>query len=675
MTRLLIALFALLPTAATVHAQTEIEPKSLIDEMAWDFFRRNEVRDPSISPDGSLVAYLETENNVRSLMLLQPATLTKLIIISEEEDGQRPIELGGIWWADDKHLIFAYQRGRTSGLVRVIPEYEGDRIVNADLSTLGLDWYMVHPISWIENHILAFVVSGGQLRLYKVDVRDPDAISDMRNDRRFQAKMRESSFFWPDGDGNIRLTAGVAEESGRRFVSYRKKKSNRWTEIWGGDQTDVFRPVMLGPDELFVYAITNVDSQYNRLVKYNMRRKEIAEIIFEIDGTDIESADLSPARDRVTKVSYFADGFLQHHYFEDLIAMLPEPLDPNVYGARPYIVDLSLDEKKAIVRTSSNDVPGDYHYLDIEDWQTRRFGRVAPWLDRYRLGTSRIVDSTSPDGLKIESYLTLPHADGDRKPPLLVVPHGGPISVRDIRHFDSETQFLATLGYAVLQPNYRGSSGYGKTFEGLGMRQWGRMIEDDIEAAVRRVVDLGLVDPEKICIYGASYGGYSALISAINNSGGYKCAASFAGVTDLPLMFHRDYARRSPAGRQMLERIIGNPETDMETLIEYSPVYNAARLDIPVFIAQGAKDEIVDIEHFFRMRKMLEYYGKDAEFAVYDSEGHGFRYIETHGDFIERLDAFLRRNLGLREHTREQVLTRLALEAEQDSAATPESTR
>jgi dipeptidyl aminopeptidase/acylaminoacyl peptidase len=220
------------------------------------------------------------------------------------------------------------------------------------------------------------------------------------------------------------------------------------------------------------------------------------------------------------------------------------------------------------------------------------------------------------------------------------MPHGGPISVQDTRHFDRHTQFLAALGYAVLQPNYRGSSGYGKTFQNQGMGQWGRLIEDDIESGMKEVIRLGLVNPDKICVYGISYGGYSALISAINRPKGFVCAASYAGVTDLPLLFNDIELIDSNAMRSMMEKIVGDPKTEMQELLSFSPVYQADNVSIPLFLAHGEQDRIVDIEHYYRMKKVLDIHNKPYTKMVFDDEGQGFRYLENSIVFYFELNKF-----------------------------------
>lgn len=228
-----------------------------------------------------------------------------------------------------------------------------------------------------------------------------------------------------------------------------------------------------------------------------------------------------------------------------------------------------------------------------------------------------------------------------------MLPHGGPISVRDTRHFNVHVQFLASLGYAVLQPNYRGSSGYGKKFKNEGMRQWGRLIEDDIQSGINEVVNLGFIDPNKICIYGISYGGYSALISAINRPDVFKCAASYAGVTDLPLLFNNLKLAKSERLNNLMKEIVGDPKTGLNVLMEYSPVYKAKDITIPIFLAQGDKDTIVDIEHYYRMKKIMDVYGIKYESMLLEGEAHGFKYLNSIISFYTKLDLFFRSSLKL----------------------------
>jgi dipeptidyl aminopeptidase/acylaminoacyl peptidase len=276
---------------------------------------------------------------------------------------------------------------------------------------------------------------------------------------------------------------------------------------------------------------------------------------------------------------------------------------------------------------------------DAEDCEL--VAEVAPWLDGRLLSETLALDVATTDDLVVEAFLTLP-ANGGETLPLLALPHGGPIGVSDDRYFSSEVQWLAHNGYAVLQVNYRGSRGYGEEFKNAGLRQWGRGIEDDIEAAVRRVLaDYPRIDADRVGVFGGSYGGYSAVMSVIRNPELFKCAASYAGVMDLTLLFTQSELNRTDYLRETLSRYVGDPEVDQAEQMEHSPVYRYRDIKRPVLLGHGMEDTIVDVEHSWRLRKMLFLAGADPEFILLDGVGHGFRYVDDARDFYEPLLAFL----------------------------------
>ena len=207
-------------------------------------------------------------------------------------------------------------------------------------------------------------------------------------------------------------------------------------------------------------------------------------------------------------------------------------------------------------------------------------------------------------------------------------------------------QWLAHNGYAVLQINYRGSSGYGTDFAEAGLRELGRGIEDDIDAAVMTALAAySQLDRNRIGLFGASYGGYSALMSVIRNPDLYRCGASFAGVTDLTLLFAKSRVHKNPELREKVARIVGDPDLDYEEQTRNSPVYRYREIDRPIFLAHGTKDGVVDIEHSWRLRMLMRRRGVDPDFVVIDDAGHGFDYVEDAELLYVPLLAFLDKHL------------------------------
>lgn len=233
-------------------------------------------------------------------------------------------------------------------------------------------------------------------------------------------------------------------------------------------------------------------------------------------------------------------------------------------------------------------------------------------------------------------------AAGDKHLPMVVMPHGGPFEIFDSWQFDDDAQLLAQAGYAVLQINFRGSGNYGRHFQHAGARQWGGTMQDDVTDATRWAIAQGYADARKICIVGASYGAYAALMGAAKESGLYACAAGYVGVYDLPMMFTSGDIQKRGSGENYLKQWLGDPAT----LAARSPVNLARQIKVPVFLAAGGEDERAPIQHSKRMEAALRQAGTPVETLYFDTEGHGF-YTEPHRRaFYAQLLAFLSKSLG-----------------------------
>lgn len=243
----------------------------------------------------------------------------------------------------------------------------------------------------------------------------------------------------------------------------------------------------------------------------------------------------------------------------------------------------------------------------------------------------------------MHGLLTLPPGSDGKNLPLVVMPHGGPYDVNDTWGFDPEPQILAQHGYAVLQVNFRGSGGYGRAFSDGGVRQWGRAMQDDVSDATRWAIAQGIADGKRICIYGASYGGYAALMGPIREPGLYQCAVGLSGVFDLAKMYKWGSIRRSDYGQQYLKRVLGE---DAAELAANSPANLADRIGVPVLLAHGVLDARVDIKHAQLMRRELGKRKQPVEYVEYSSTGHAIRLERHELDFYARLLEFLGRYIG-----------------------------
>ena len=256
------------------------------------------------------------------------------------------------------------------------------------------------------------------------------------------------------------------------------------------------------------------------------------------------------------------------------------------------------------------------------------------------------IEYTARDGLKIHGYLTLPLGVESKNLPLVIIPHGGP-SARDSWGFDSEAQFLANRGIAVLQVNFRGSTGYGKSFWQSGFKQWGRKMQDDVTDGVLWAVEQGIADKSRLAIYGGSYGGYSALAGAAFTPDLYACAVSYVGPSNLFTLLESIPPYWKPY-LEMEYELIGDPSKDKELLEAVSPVFHAENIKIPLLVAQGANDVRVKKAESDQIVEAVRKTGRDVVYLVKDNEGHGFQNEENRFDFYRALGEFFRKHLGSR---------------------------
>jgi dipeptidyl aminopeptidase/acylaminoacyl peptidase len=353
-----------------------------------------------------------------------------------------------------------------------------------------------------------------------------------------------------------------------------------------------------------------------------------------------------PWTDRVIGTTYIDDK-LEVQYFDSKVEALQKGLEAVFPDVTARAVSWNMAMDKVIVAVDSPKTPIDYYYLDRTTHAATKIGSAYPSLQSSDLGAMQAYPYKARDGLDIPAYLTLPTGKPASNLPLVVMPHGGPDSRDDIG-FDWVAQFFASRGYAVLQPNYRGSWGYGRKFTEAGLHQWGLKMEDDLTDGVKKLVADHIADPKRVCIVGASYGGYAALAGAALTPDVYACAVSFAGVSDLPKMISQEqkrYGKDSHTLSFWTSRIGSNYE-DSDQLDATSPARQAAQIKCPVLLMHGEGDTTVPIEQSEMMADAMKSAGKPFEFIRFPGEDHYFNLADTRIRFLSEAEAFLKKNIG-----------------------------
>lgn len=552
-------------------------------------------------------------------------------------------ELSSYRWAGDGRVLIS--------LARTIPwgedEAQATRLLSYDLTTRK-DTFIGRKSQGLEGDDILYVDPEGGWILLSIQKTIYDYPSVFRFDLatgegQEVTPQREGIYEWyADNKGVVRMGVGFYGQN--YHVVYRRTAEEKFRLIARpklSDEGALFDMVRIYQDSDEGYVLSNEETGRYALYKFNLATRERGEKVFDHPVNDIEDFDTTPDGKQLLYATY-TDDRARIHYFDETYAKLQAEVDAALKGRENWMTSRSRDLGMILVWTGASNDPGRYYLFQPNASIMSRFVISQPGLKPAELATSSAITYTARDGTEIHGVLTLPKGRTAKGLPLVILPHGGPFGVRDVLGFDTEVQFLANRGYAVLQPNFRGSGGYGKAFSDKGFGQWGRAMQDDLDDGMDWLAKAGTIDPKRVCIVGSSYGGYAALWGAIRNPERYRCAASFAGVSDLrkQLGYQLDFFISRKYQKNWRDKVRGAADFDLASV---SPVQQAARLQVPVLIAHGEEDTTVPFKQSKWMVDALTRAGKPFEFHAYPGEGHGFDKSENLADWLNRLEAFLTR--------------------------------
>jgi len=360
---------------------------------------------------------------------------------------------------------------------------------------------------------------------------------------------------------------------------------------------------------------------------------EISRLMWSTDNMSLFGVVTEAGAPKVTLLD-------EDHPDAELYASLAAAFDGQMIDFSSY----TDDGRKILVSVYSDQNPGELYLYDRDSGQARFLMARRRHLDPEQMARVMPFSFSARDGRQIHAYLTIPNGADGKHLPLIVNPHGGPIGPRDVWYFNSEAQLFASRGYATLQVNYRGSGGYGRGFQNAGHRQWGEGIQNDIIDATRWAIDNGYIDRERICIYGGSFGGYSALMAPIRAPGLFKCTFGYVGVYDVEMMFKKGDIPQNNSGLRYLRRTHG---TDAQEWAENSPARRAGEVNIPVYLAAGARDVRTPPEQTELMNRALIAAGNRPEGMIIQSgEMHGFYGNEARINLYTHMLDFFDRHIG-----------------------------
>jgi dipeptidyl aminopeptidase/acylaminoacyl peptidase len=444
-----------------------------------------------------------------------------------------------------------------------------------------------------------------------------------------------------DREDRPRFAIGVGE--GRNLsVAWKRTPDAEWEafELPGYREGSVL-PWRFTPDDRSVlFTAVPEGERYSALFQLELADRKVKKLI-EIPDADIDDVVTDiPSGETIGVVGY-ADKLVHRWLLPDHpAARVRQALHRAFDGNEVSFISHSADGRRTIVFVQSDVAPGEYFLFDTQTKKADMIMAAREWIDLNKMRPKESVSIKARDSLSLHGYMTRPPGSGPH--PLVVLPHGGPHGVRDLWNFDTEAQLLASRGYAVLQVNFRGSGGYGVEFEEAGYRQWGAKMQDDLTDATRWAIEQKIAAPERICIYGTSYGGYAALMGVVREPSLYRCAIGFAGLYDLELMFNSADTPRSKLGLRYLDLVLGSDQVDLRAR---SPVNSAVSIAAPVLLIHGKEDWRADYKQAVRMKTALEKAGKPFEWVALRGEGHGVYNDDTRRQVYETILKFLDKHL------------------------------
>lgn len=658
MVRILMAALAAFLMASPASAQQA--------PSAAEFASAGSMSDAQISPDGNYVAAIQNVEDGEALVIINWRTRQAQAIQVARRD--RSLFLEGVAWKNDNRLLF-WVRQRiqevSTGLGTRQREDAGEtdvtRIygVNRDGSNLTqlfensrlaletLSVSLIDPLEGDPENVLMGTWGSAGFTLYRVNVNSgrTSAVEDAAWETVDMLVNR-------DGRAIMRIDA-LPYGSGYRYYR-RPGAGGRWTVAHEvrrgqGSQNRDFSPFAAGPGPSQVYvAARAAGEEFQAIYLYDTSTGELGAPIFSQPDTDAAVIGINPADNSMI----YACAETQRYQCR---ATDPR-MQRHFAGLTRYFdnrADFSLSSVSAngqfwLITADGPSVPTTYYVYDVAGASMTPIGQRFPNLPRASLADSRVVNYTSRDGVALWGYLTTPSGEGPFA--TVIWPHGGP-QARDSYGFDRVVQFLVSRGYAVFQPNFRGSEGSGRSFAQAGFRQWGGVMQNDITDGVQHLIASGVAAQDRICIAGISYGGYAALAGAALTPDLYKCAISIAGVSDLPELLETS---RSDAGRRSAlyaydQERVGDPSENRDQLIAASPRRQVDQITIPILLVHGEEDTVTLASQSERMHEALQRAGKNSRYIQVDGHVyHPWNGWTTRNvrELLVEMETFLNQHIG-----------------------------
>jgi dipeptidyl aminopeptidase/acylaminoacyl peptidase len=649
--RLLIPILAVWPlVAATPSAPPANRP---VPELPVStFFQAPSIASLTFSPNGKYIACLVPYEHRMNLAVIDLEKGTKNLLTNfKDRQATSPS-----WASDDRLLFRVDDEGKESfSLYAVNRDGSDPGILATGYSKEGTESAanmrfrsVVGRIEKDPRHILVLA------NLTYIDWSDV-AVMDLKSGdmKRLVEAPGDVMFYVFDHDNKARFA--VVYDHQIHKILYRDAKGGDWTLV-GQHHMDAegWEPMGFDGDNRTVFICSDVGRKTKAIYRYDTVEKKQLDLVFGDDTYDAILANgeettpapgliFDAAKEKIVGLAYSADR-TRFHWIDPEMAAVHKKLEGSLPDTVHRPQQFSADGTKIIFNSSSDRDAGVYYLYDRKRQKLSELAVIRPAVDPELMTPVKQVTFNARDGLSLRGYLTLPRGRAPKNLPLIIHPHGGPFTIRDEWRYDSEVQFYANRGFAVLQIDYRGSGGYGRAFEAAGYKKWGLEMQNDLSDGVKWAVDQGIADPARVVISGASYGGYATMAGLTLTPDLYCAGINYVGVTDIELLIPKAQTEERMYWRHTRLGDLSN-SADKKRIHDTSPVNLADRITVPLIMAYGRNDPRVQIDHGFDMERALKKAGKPYEMIVQEGEGHGFRNEENSIAFYTRVDEFLKKNV------------------------------
>ncbi|MBL4942175.1 MAG: S9 family peptidase [Colwellia sp.] len=582
------------------------------------------VSNVQLSPSGNAIAMVKNLNGTLILMVYNLVNGEEKAVLKADNVN---VILNWYRWGNDDILLISAASSSQEGTTK----YTTTRLYKFDIATeKKLTLLIRHKdaknekVAQFQDNIISLMPAQKDIILMAInfEMYSKPSLYEVNIRTGKRSRIKRAKTYIDDWIGDQQGRARISYQAEGTKVSFKlfdidgEIERDLWTyEVFDKDVVHILG-FDLDPNVLYLRALHQ--DRY-AVFKVNLQDKSLTrELIYADDKYDVDGSLIySPKTGAVVGLSHKGNDD-NKIYWDDEYITFKKALNKAIPDADNTIINMSEDQNKYVLYSSSSTRAGDYYLGDRKAKSLEYLASLYPDINESNYATKQLVHYKARDGLAIEGYLTKPiNTPKDSKLPAIIFPHGGPMA-RDYAGFDYWAELFANRGYVVFQPNFRGSSGYGYEFEMTSIEGWGQAMQDDLQDASNWLIKQNIIDPEKVCIAGASYGGYAALMAAVKHGESFKCAASFAGVSDLELII-RDSRRYNDSHAKIVKKQFGS---DSDKLESASPINFAKKINIPILLIHGTDDKIVSVKHSRKMADELASYDKEVRYVEIEDANH-----------------------------------------------------